>query len=45
MMPQLTESIGKYLLAAVSPLIRHPENAELRVAATPGGDIDRKSVV
>ena len=44
-MHQLTESIGKYLLAAVSPLIRHPENAELRVAATPAGDMLRFRLV
>lgn len=31
-MKQLTESIGKYLLAVVSPLIKNPEKAELRVA-------------
>lgn len=37
-MQQLIESIGKYLLAAVSPLIRHPEAAELRVAQTEEGD-------
>ncbi len=44
-MHQLTESVGKYLLAAVSPLIRHPENAELRVAATPAGDLVRFRLV
>jgi len=32
-MKQLTESIGKYLLAVVSPLIKNPEKAELRVAS------------
>lgn len=37
-MQQLIESIGKYLLAAVSPLIRHPEAAELRVAQTEDGE-------
>lgn len=37
-MQQLIESIGKYLLAVVSPLIEHPETAELRVAQTEEGD-------
>lgn len=37
-MQQLIESIGKYLLAVVSPLIEHPETAELRVAQTDEGD-------
>ncbi len=31
-MHDLIEPIGKYLLAAVSPLIRNPKAAELRVA-------------
>ena len=44
-MHQLTESIGKYLLAAVSPLIRLPEIAQLRVASTPGGDLVRFRLV
>ena len=44
-MHQLTESIGKYLLAAVSPLIRQPEKAQLRVASTPGGDLVRFRLV
>ena len=44
-MHQLTESIGKYLLAAVSPLIRHPEKAQLRVASTPEGDMVRFRLV
>lgn len=37
-MQQLIESIGKYLLAAVSPLIKSPETAELRVAQSEEGD-------
>lgn len=37
-MQQLIESIGKYLLAAVSPLIKSPETAELRVAQTEDGE-------
>lgn len=45
MMQQLTESIGKYLLAVVSPLIRHPEKAELRVAHSPEGDLARFRLV
>lgn len=37
-MQQLIESIGKYLLAVVSPLIKSPETAELRVAQTEDGE-------
>lgn len=37
-MQPLIESIGKYLLAAVSPLIKSPETAELRVAQSEEGD-------
>ena len=44
-MQQLTESIGKYLLAVVSPLIRHPEKAELRVASSAEGDLVRFRLV
>ncbi len=44
-MHQLTESIGKYLLAVVSPLIKHPEKAELRVASTTEGDMVRFRLV
>ena len=44
-MHQLTESIGKYLLAAVSPLIHEPEKAELRVASSPAGDLLRFRLV
>ncbi len=40
-MQQLIESIGKYLLAATSPLIRHPQSAELRVATSEAGDLVR----
>ncbi len=40
-MQQLVESIGKYLLAVVSPLIRNPQAAELRVANTAEGDMVR----
>ena len=31
-MQQLVETIGKYLLTVTSPLIKHPEKAQLRVA-------------
>ncbi|MBR4107212.1 MAG: KH domain-containing protein [Akkermansia sp.] len=44
-MQQLIESIGKYLLAAVSPLIRHPENAEMRVAKGTEGNMVRFRLV
>ncbi|MBQ3239550.1 MAG: KH domain-containing protein [Akkermansia sp.] len=44
-MQELTESIGKYLLAVVSPLIRHPEKAELRVAKSSEGDLVRFRLV
>ncbi len=40
-MQQLIESIGKYLLAAISPLIRNPGAAELRVASNEAGDMLR----
>lgn len=44
-MQELTESIGKYLLAVVSPLIRHPEKAGLRVAKSTEGDLVRFRLV
>lgn len=44
-MQELTESISKYLLAVVSPLIRHPEKAELRVARSTEGDLVRFRLV
>lgn len=44
-MQELTESISKYLLAVVSPLIRHPEKAELRVAKSSEGDLVRFRLV
>lgn len=44
-MQELTESIGKYLLAVVSPLIRHPGKAELRVAKSTEGDLVRFRLV
>lgn len=34
-MQQLIESIGKYLLAVISPLVKHPEAAELRASVGP----------
>ncbi len=37
-MQQLIESIGKYLLAVISPLVKHPEAAELRAAVGPTPD-------
>ncbi len=40
-MQQLIESIGKYLLAATTPLIRNPKAAELRVASSEAGDMLR----
>lgn len=40
-MQQLVESIGRYLLAVIGPLIKHPEAAQLRVASTPRGDMVR----
>ena len=40
-MKQLVESIGRYLLAVTTPLIKHPEAAELRVASSPAGDLVR----
>ena len=44
-MQELTEAISKYLLAVVSPLIRHPEKAELRVARSTEGDLVRFRLV
>lgn len=44
-MQELIESIGKYLLAATTPLIRQPEKAELRVATAPAGDMVRFRLV
>lgn len=44
-MQQLTESIGKYLLAVVSPLIRKPDKAELRIASNEDGDVVRFRLV
>lgn len=40
-MQQLTENIGRYLLAIVSPLIKAPEKAELRIAGNPAGNLVR----
>ncbi|MGN0867911.1 MAG: KH domain-containing protein [Akkermansia sp.] len=40
-MQQLIESIGKYLLAVVSPLIQSPQTAELRVAQSEDGNMLR----
>lgn len=42
---KLTEAISKYLPAVVSPLIRHPEKAELRVATSAEGDLVRFRLV
>lgn len=44
-MQHLVESIGKYLLAVITPLIRHPEAVELRVASSPEGDMLRLRLV
>lgn len=44
-MQQITESIGKYLLAVVSPLIKHPEKAQLRVAGNDEGNMMRFRLV
>ena len=40
-MQQLIESIGKYLLAVISPITKTPEKAELRVASAPEGNMVR----
>lgn len=42
---KLTEAISKYLPTVVSPLIRHPEKAELRVATSAEGDLVRFRLV
>lgn len=44
-MQQITESIGKYLLAVVSPLIKHPDKAQLRIAGNQEGDMMRFRLV
>lgn len=44
-MQELIESIGKYLLAVTSPLVRHSDKAELRVACSPAGDMVRFRLV
>lgn len=44
-MQQLVESIGKYLLTVISPLIQHPEKAELRVASSQEGQMIRLRLV
>ena len=40
-MQPLTESIGKYLLTVVAPLIQNPDQAELRVASSEDGQFIR----
>lgn len=44
-MQRLIESIGKYLLTVISPITKHPEKAELRVASSPEGDVLRFRLV
>ena len=44
-MQQIIESIGKYLLAVVSPLIKHSDKAQLRVASGEAGNMLRFRLV
>lgn len=37
-MQQLVQSVSKYLMTVVTPLIKHPEAAQLRVAVSEAGD-------
>ncbi len=44
-MQQLVETIGKYLLTVTSPLLKHPEKAQLRVAQAKDYDMVRFRLV
>lgn len=44
-MQQLVQSIGQYLKAVVTPLIKQPESAQLRVAQAENGEMVRFRLV
>lgn len=44
-MQELVETIGRYLLTVTSPLLKHPERAQLRVAQAKEQDIVRFRLV
>ena len=44
-MQQLVQSVSQYLMTVVTPLIKHPEAAQLRVASTEAGDLVRFRLV
>lgn len=44
-MQQLVQSIGKYLMTVVTPLIKQPEQAQLRVAQSDNGEMVRFRLV
>ena len=44
-MQQLVQSIGQYLMAVVTPMIKQAEQAQLRVAHAEGGELVRFRLV
>lgn len=44
-MQQLIQNISQYLMTVVTPLIQHPEMAQLRVAHSESGDMVRFRLV
>ena len=44
-MQQLVQSVSQYLMTVVTPLIKHPEAAQLRVATSEAGDLVRFRLV
>ena len=44
-MQELVETIGRYLLTVTSPLLKHPERAQLRVAQAKEQDLVRFRLV
>lgn len=44
-MQQLVQSVSQYLMTVVTPLIKNPESAQLRVATSETGDLVRFRLV
>lgn len=44
-MQQLIQSVSQYLMSVVTPLIKHPEAAQLRVGRAENGDMVRFRLV
>lgn len=44
-MQPLVQSVSQYLMTVVTPLIKHPEAAQLRVASSEAGDLVRFRLV